>query len=72
MKVVTIDERGRVTLPSESRRVLGLKPGDKLVVSVEKGAIVLRPPMPEPITVKARRKWGEEAFLEAGEATFGD
>ena len=72
MKVVSIDERGRVTLPSESRKVLGLKPGDKLEVSVEGGAIVLRPLIPEPVKIKANRRWGREAFLKAGEATFGD
>jgi len=72
MKVVSIDERGRVTLPSESRKVLGLKPGDKLEVSVEGGAIVLRPLIPEPVKIKANRRWSREAFLKAGEATFGD
>ena len=72
MKVVKIDGRGRVTIPSEERRVLNLKPGDKLVVSVERGAIVLKPFMPKPVKVKAHRKWDREAFLKAGEATFGD
>jgi len=72
MKVVIIDEKGRVTLPSEERKALGLGPGDRLEVSVERGAIVLRPLIPEPVKIKANRKWGREAFLKAGEATFGD
>ena len=72
MKVVTVDERGRITLPSEERRALGLEPGDKLEVSVERGAIVLRPLMPKPVKVRANKEWGREAFLKAGEATFGD
>ena len=72
MKVVTIDKRGRITLPSEERRILGLEPGDKLEVSVEGGVIVLRPLIPKPVKVRANREWRREAFLEAGEATFGD
>ena len=36
--------KGRIVLPSELRRALGLKPGDKLVLTVtEKGTIELRP-----------------------------
>ena len=70
--MVTIDEKGRVTIPSEERSALSLKPGDKLMVSVERGAIVLKPIIPKPVRVKAHRKWSREAFLKAGEATFGD
>lgn len=72
MKAVTIDKKGRVTIPSEGRRELGLKPGDKLTVSVKGGFIVLKPILPEPVKVRANREWGKEAFLKAGEATFGD
>ena len=70
--VVVIDEKGRIVIPSEERRKLGLRPGDRLTVSIENGAVVLRPIIPKPVKVKANRKWGDEAFLKAGEATFGD
>ena len=39
----------------------------------EKGRIVI--PSEErrkPVKVKANKEWGDEAFLKAGEATFGD
>jgi AbrB family looped-hinge helix DNA binding protein len=38
-----IDKRGRITLPREIRRRLGLSPGDRLDFVVEEGQIVLRP-----------------------------
>ncbi len=72
MRVVVIGRDGRVVIPAEEVRKLGLKPGDELTVSVEEGAIILRPAPPKPVKVKANREWGEEAFLKAGEATFGD
>ena len=37
-----IDQNGRVVLPAEVRKALGLDTGDRLVVAVEDGAIVLR------------------------------
>ena len=70
--VAIIDEKGRIVIPSEERRKLGLRPGDKLTVSIENGAVVLRPIIPRPVKVKANKEWGDEAFLKAGEAAFGD
>ena len=72
MGVTKIDERGRVVIPSRERKLLGLQPGDILEVEVREGVIVLRPRMPKPFKVRAGRTWGSEAFLKAGEATFGD
>ena len=39
-----------------------------VVVIDKKGRIVI----PEPVKVKANKEWGDEAFLKAGEATFGN
>ena len=40
---VVIRERGRITLPASVRRALGLREGDRLLVSINRGAIILRP-----------------------------
>lgn len=71
-KYVVLDDRGRVLIPSEIRKLLGIRSGSKLAVSVEAGKIILEKQPPKTKKVKARRKWGREAFLDAGEATFAD
>jgi len=40
---VVLRERGRITLPASIRRALGLRAGDELEVSIERGGIILRP-----------------------------
>ncbi len=40
---VVVDERGRITIPSEVRRKLKLRKGMELVVEVEGDLIVLKP-----------------------------
>ena len=49
-----IDQNGRVVLPAEVRKALGLDTGDRLVVVVEDGAIVLRSFATTPRTARAR------------------
>jgi len=39
---VRIDRHGRLVIPSRLRRAMGLKPGDRLVASVEGGRLVLK------------------------------
>ncbi len=68
----TVDEKGRVLIPIEDREKLGLKPGVRLEVRRQRERLVLIPLLPAPVRVKAGRKWGREAFLDAGEATFGE
>lgn len=70
---VTVDDRGRITLPKHVRERLQLGEGDDLDVDLEEGEIHLRPDRPtfEPIT-SGKREWGDEAFLDSGEAMFGD
>ena len=43
-KRVKMYKGGIVKLPSEVRLALGLKPGDELLVYVERGRVVLAPP----------------------------
>ncbi len=70
--VVKIDSKGRVLIPSKLREQLGLKRGSNLEVKTSGGRIILEPIIPESVKVRAGRKWGKEAFLDAGEATFGE
>ena len=37
-----VDDLGRIVLPVEMRRLIGIRPGDAMDVSVAGGAIVLR------------------------------
>lgn len=70
--LVKVDGKGRVLIPRELREQLGLRKGTQLKVRAERGRIVLELLVPKPYRVRAQRKWGEEAFLDAGEATFGE
>lgn len=68
-----MDERGRILIPLDDRERLGLKAGVEFDVVREGGLLVLKPILPEPLRVDgSHRKWGKEAFLDSGEATFGE
>jgi len=43
MKVVKIDDKGRITIPREIRRKVGLKEGSYVRVRVDGGNIVIEP-----------------------------
>jgi AbrB family looped-hinge helix DNA binding protein len=73
MAKAKMDERGRILIPLEEREKLGLKAGTEFELSRKGGFVVLKPVVPEPLRVDfSNRKWGKEAFLDAGEATFGE
>jgi len=40
--IVSLREKGRITIPVSVRRALGLRVGDRLRLSVEGGAIILK------------------------------
>lgn len=40
---VRVGEQGRVVIPAELRKALGIKPGETLVARVEDGRLVLEP-----------------------------
>jgi AbrB family looped-hinge helix DNA binding protein len=67
-----MDERGRILIPLDEREKLGLKAGAEFELVQENGALMLKPVISEPLKVEAKRKWGKEAFLCSGEATFGE
>jgi len=70
METVTLDHKGRVTIPKEARDRLSLSEADELIVSVDEGEVRLRPLVPDQPKLRRRRRWGKEAFPRAGEALF--
>ena len=68
-----MDERGRILIPSKERKKLGVKAGTEFQLIEKSGVLLLKPIIPKPIRVRSKKKkWGKEAFLDAGEATFGE
>lgn len=73
MGKIRMDERGRVLIPADERERLHLKPGAEFELTEDEGVLLLKPIITPPVRVRSRREdWGEEAFLDAGGATFGD
>ncbi len=42
-QTVKVSSRNQIALPSEARKKLGIKPGDRLLVDVQDGVLVLIP-----------------------------
>ena len=70
MEVVSVDKKGRVTIPKPHREALGLAEKDELTLTVEAGELRLRRVTSEPLKARARRRWGREAFPMSREAAF--
>lgn len=66
-----LNHRGRLTIPKQLREELQLEGGTEFVVVREGGDIRLVRKLPELETLSRDDEWGEEAFRDAGEATFG-
>jgi AbrB family looped-hinge helix DNA binding protein len=66
-----LNHRGRLTIPKALRDDLRLEDGTEFVVIREGGDIRLVRKLPELETLSRDGEWGEEAFRDAGEATFG-
>lgn len=58
-EVTQISKRGQITLPAEVRKMLGLEPGDTLVVRVEEGRIVLEPAVVLPLELYSDERIAE-------------
>lgn len=67
-----LNHRGRLTIPKALREELHLEGGTEFVVVREGTDIRLVRSLPELQTLTRGEDWGEEAFRDAGEATFGD
>lgn len=62
-----ISPRGQITLPADTRKRLGLKPGDTLLIHLEGGRLILDPAVVLPVEI-----YDEEritAFAEASAMT---
>jgi len=72
LPTVVVDSKGRVQLPAELRRRLGIRPGTELELRVEEDRIVLRPRR----RLRARDLLGaagrEEVSLEELETALGE
>lgn len=69
-----LNERGRLTIPKALRDELHLDAGTTFKVVQEGRDIRLVRQLPELHTLsagKSKDEWGEDAFRDAGEATFG-
>ena len=66
-----INDRGRLTNPTRLREDLQLEGGGEFRVVREGGDIRLVRQLPELETLTRDDDWGDEAFRDAGNATFG-
>lgn len=66
-----INDRGRLTIPKALREELHLDAGTEFEVVREGGDIRLVRRLPELETLTRDEEWGDEAFRDAGDATFG-
>lgn len=70
-----INDRGRLTIPKPLRDDLGIEGGTAFTVVREGNTIRLVRQLPELRTVstgRSREEWGDDAFRDAGRATFGE
>lgn len=67
-----LNHRGRLTIPKPLRDDLKLTDGTEFTVVREGAEIRLVRELPELHTLTRGKEWGDEAFRDAGEATFGD
>ena len=69
-----VNDRGRLTIPKALRDDLHIEGGTTFTVVREGGSIRLVRQLPELRTLssgRSRDEWDEDAFRDAGEATFG-
>ena len=66
-----LNDRGRLTIPKELREDLQLEGRTEFAVVREGADIRLIRQLPALETLTRDEEWGEEAFRDAGEATFG-
>ena len=71
---LTVDDRGRVTLPKEIRERLGIESNDEVPATLV-GSVLEVDPKPssklEPATA-GREDWADSTPTDAGESLFGD
>lgn len=70
---LTVDDRGRVTLPKDVRERLGIEPNDRVPATLVGSVLEVNPkPSSELETATAERDdWTNTTPTDAGEALFG-
>jgi AbrB family looped-hinge helix DNA binding protein len=43
MTILTVSDKGQITVPARDRRALGIKPGDSVEIEVVEDALIVRP-----------------------------
>ncbi len=70
---VSLDDRGRITIPKNIRDKHNFISGLEFEIIDEDDKIVLKRFIPKQETVKAPVEWGKNnTFFKAGQYTFGD
>ncbi len=70
---VSIDDRGRVTIPKNIREKHNFIAGEEFELIDENDKIILKILIPKQKTVKASIEWGKNnTFFKAGQYTFRD
>lgn len=70
---VSIDERGRFTIPKNIRDKYNIIPGVEFELIDENDKIILKRVVPPQKAVEAPIEWGKDnTFFKAGQYTFGD
>jgi len=64
-QIVTVSSKGWVVIPSSLRKRLGLKPGMKVMVTEEKGKIVLTPQIRDPVNELFGKLAGGDSLTDA-------
>jgi len=73
MAKTKMDDKGRILIPSEERKKLGLEAGTEFELIEKQGVLLLKPIISKPIKAQSKKeKWGNKAFLDAEEATFSE
>lgn len=66
-----LNDRGRLTIPKSLRDDLNLEGGTEFDVYRQDGDIRLERRLPELEMLRLEDEWDDDAFRDAGEATFG-
>lgn len=75
--ITSVTQRGQVTIPAEVRRLLGVKPKDKVAFTIDDGQVSLTPakftletafrsvpPLPQPLSDKQITRTAKEEHVE--------
>ncbi len=71
MAKARLDEKGRISIPAEIRREIGLGEGEEVVIDRVGSTLVLKKVAPTLPSVNSRGGWKRKPMVTAGEALGG-